>query len=313
MAKPTVGFIGLGIMGKPMAHNLLKAGYPLLVHNRSQPPVGELVGVGAAAAGSPREVAEKSDVVITMLPDSPDVEQVALSPDGLAAGAREGLIHVDMSTIAPAVAVRVAQALGAQGVRCLDAPVSGGDVGARQGTLSIMVGGDEATFDTVKPIFDVLGKSAVLCGPHGAGQTVKACNQILVAVTIAGVSEALTLGAKAGVDPATIVQVLSGGLARCGVLENRGQRMVRGDFEPGFRIRLHYKDLNIVRQTSKDYGVPLPVTAAVHELFAAAMAWNRGELDHSGLLTVTEDLAGIQARTASGQPQSQAREMDDPA
>jgi 2-hydroxy-3-oxopropionate reductase len=298
MAKPTVGFIGLGIMGKPMAHNLLEAGYALVVHNRSRPPVDELAAAGATPAWSPREVAQGSDVVITMLPDSPEVEQVALGSGGLIEGAHPGLIHVDMSTIAPAVAVRVADALAEQGVRCLDAPVSGGDLGARQGTLSIMVGGDEATFAQVEPIFEVLGKSVVLCGPNGAGQTVKACNQVLVAVTIAGVSEALVLGAKAGVDPAKIVQVLSGGLARCGVLENRGQRMVTGDFEPGFRVRLHYKDLNIVRQTSKDYGVPLPVTAVVHELFTTAMSKDRGELDHSGLLTVVEDLAGIVARTA---------------
>jgi 2-hydroxy-3-oxopropionate reductase len=299
MSKPTVGFIGLGIMGKPMAHNLLAAGFPLVVHNRSRAAVDELVRAGAREAWSPREVAEKSAVVITMLPDSPDVEAVALGADGLVEGVHAGLIYVDMSTIAPAAAVRVAEALAAKGVRCLDAPVSGGDVGAQQGTLSIMAGGDEATFAAVQPIFDVLGKSAVLCGPNGAGQTVKACNQVLVAVTIAGVSEALALGAKAGVDPAKIVQVLSGGLARCGVLENRGQRMIRGDFEPGFRIRLHYKDLNIVRQTGKDYGVPLPATAAVHELFATAMAWERGDLDHSGLLTVVEDLAGVQARTTA--------------
>jgi 2-hydroxy-3-oxopropionate reductase len=298
MAKPTVGFIGLGIMGKPMARNLLADGYALVVHNRSRSAVDELVAAGATPAWTPREVAQGSDVVITMLPDSPEVEQVALGPEGLIDGARPGLIHIDMSTIAPAVAVRVAGALAERGVRCLDAPVSGGDVGARQGTLSIMVGGDEATFAQVEPIFAVLGKSAVLCGPNGAGQTVKACNQVLVAVTIAGVSEALVLGAKAGVDPAKIVQVLSGGLARCGVLENRGQRMVKGDFEPGFRVRLHYKDLNIVRQTSKDYGVPLPVTAVVHELFTTAMSRDRGELDHSGLLTVVEDLAGIVARTA---------------
>jgi 2-hydroxy-3-oxopropionate reductase len=297
MTKPKVGFIGLGIMGRPMALNLLKAGYQMVVHSRSQPPVDELVAAGADAATSPCDVAQRSDVVITMLPDSPDVEQVALGPAGLIEGGRTGLIYVDMSTIAPAVAVRVAEALEARGLCCLDAPVSGGDVGAQQGTLSIMVGGDEATFAQVKPIFEVLGKSAVLCGTNGAGQTVKACNQVLVAVTIAGVSEALTLGAKAGVDPAKVVQVLGGGLARCGVLENRGQRMVRGDFEPGFRIRLHYKDLNIIRQTGKDYGVPLPVTAIVHELFTTALSQERGELDHSGLLTVIEDLAGIQART----------------
>jgi 2-hydroxy-3-oxopropionate reductase len=300
MSKPTLGFIGLGIMGKPMAHNLLKAGYPLVVHSRSRPPVDELATAGARPAPSPREVARKSDVVITMLPDSPDVEAVVLGPGGLLEGARPGLIYVDMSTIAPAAAIRVAEALAEKGVRCLDAPVSGGDVGAQQGTLSIMVGGDQQTFGQVKPLFDILGKSALLCGPTGAGQTVKACNQVLVAVTIAGVSEALTLGAKAGVDPAKIVQVLSGGLARCGVLENRGQRMVQGDFEPGFRLRLHFKDLNIVRQTSRDFGVPLPVTASVHELFSTAISQGRGELDHSGLLTVVEDLAAIQART-SGQ------------
>jgi 2-hydroxy-3-oxopropionate reductase len=259
--------------------------------------VDELVALGATGVGSSREVAQASDVVITMLPDSPDVEQVALGSGGLVEGVRPGMIYIDMSTIAPAVAVRVAQALASKGVRCLDAPVSGGDVSARQGTLSIMVGGDEETFEQARPIFDILGRSAVLCGPNGAGQTVKACNQVLVAVTIAGVSEALTLGAKAGVDPAKIVQVLGSGLARCGVLENRGQRMVHGDFEPGFRIRLHYKDLNIVRQTSRDYGVPLPVTSAVHELFTTALVRERGELDHSGLLTVVEDLAGIQART----------------
>ena len=297
MTQLSIGVIGLGIMGKPMALNLLKAGFELKVHSRSQPPVDELVAAGAVAVASPCEVAESSDIVITMLPDSPDVELVALGPAGLVEAARPGLIHVDMSTIAPAAAIRVAEALAEKGVQCLDAPVSGGDVGAQQGTLSIMVGGDEATFDTVRPIFDVLGKSAVLCGPNGAGQIVKACNQVLVAVTIAGVSEALTLGAKAGVDPDIIVQVLSGGLARCGVLENRGSRMVRGDFEPGFRLELHYKDLNIVRQTSKDYGVPLSVAAAVHELFTAAMAKGRGQIDHSGLLTVVEELAEIQART----------------
>jgi 2-hydroxy-3-oxopropionate reductase len=298
MSQTRIGFVGLGIMGKPMALNLMKAGYQLTVHSRGRLPVDEVVAAGATEAWTPCQVAEQSDLVITMLPDSPDVEKVALGPEGLLDGAHPGLVYVDMSTIAPAVAMRVAEVLGERGVRCLDAPVSGGDVGAQQGTLSIMVGGDQETFDQVKPVFDILGKSAVLCGPNGAGQTVKACNQVLVAVTIAGVSEALVLGAKAGVDPAKIVQVLSGGLARCGVLENRGQRMVQGDFEPGFRIRLHYKDLNIVRQTSKDYGVPLPVMASVHELFATAMAKGRTELDHSGLLTVIEDLAAFEARTA---------------
>ncbi|MDE2798889.1 MAG: 2-hydroxy-3-oxopropionate reductase [Gemmatimonadota bacterium] len=297
MSKPKIGFIGLGIMGKPMAGHLIDAGYGLVVHNRNRDAVDELVGRGATEAHSGKEVAEQSDIVITMLPDSPDVESVALGEGGIIEGAHGGLIFVDMSTIAPSVTTRVGEVLAEKGVQSLDAPVSGGDIGAQNATLSIMVGGDEDTFNTVKPLFDVMGQSAILCGPLGAGQTVKACNQILVAVTIAGVSEALTMGTKAGVDPIKIVQVLSGGLARCGVLENRGERMVNGDFDPGFRIRLHYKDLNIIQKTSNDFDVPLPVTSEVFELFKTAMVKGRGELDHSGLLTIIEDMSNIQART----------------
>ena len=297
MSKPKIGFIGLGIMGKPMAGHLIDAGYDLVVHNRNRDAVDELVGKGAAEAYSGKEVAEQSDIVITMLPDSPDVESVALGEGGIIEGVHEGLIFVDMSTIAPSVTTQVGEVLAKKGVQSLDAPVSGGDIGAQNATLSIMVGGEEDTFNTVKPLFDVMGQSAILCGPLGAGQTVKACNQILVAVTIAGVSEALTMGTKAGVDPIKIVQVLSGGLARCGVLENRGERMVNGDFDPGFRIRLHYKDLNIIQKTSNDFGVPLPVTSEVFELFKTAMVKGRGELDHSGLLTIIEDMSNIQART----------------
>ncbi|MEW6750283.1 MAG: 2-hydroxy-3-oxopropionate reductase [Candidatus Latescibacterota bacterium] len=300
MAKPKIGFIGLGIMGRPMSHHLLQAGYALVVHDINRDAVAEVVAAGAAEATSAREVAGRTSLVITMLPDSPDVEAVALGQDGIIAGIAPGSIYVDMSTIAPSVAKSVAAALAARGVRCLDAPVSGGDVGARNATLSIMVGGDPRTFDEVLPVFEVMGKKVVLCGPSGAGQIVKACNQVLVAVTIAGVSEALVLGAKAGVDPLKIVQVLGGGLARCGVLENRGERMVKGDFQPGFRVRLHYKDLNIIMKTGNDYTVPLPVTSVVHELFNTAMGKGRGELDHSGLLTVLEDLAGIEARTVEG-------------
>lgn len=297
MAKPKIGFIGLGIMGRPMSKHLLTAGYELVVHDINREAVADVVAAGAEEASSPGEAAEKSSLIITMLPDSPDVEEVALGVEGIIEGIGEGAIYVDMSTIAPSVAVDVGEAMAAKGVKCLDAPVSGGDVGAQNATLSIMVGGDEATFEEVLPVFEVMGKNVVLCGPLGSGQTVKACNQVLVAVTIAGVSEALVLGAKAGVDPIKIVQVLSGGLARCGVLENRGERMVNGDFDPGFRIRLHYKDLNIIMKTGNDYQVPLPVTGIVHELFNAAMSKDRGELDHSGLLTVLEDLAGIEART----------------
>ena len=298
MSKPKIGFIGLGIMGNPMSKHLLNAGYELVVYDIVEASVKDVVSAGAESVGSCKEVAEKSDVIITMVPDSPDVEAAALGPGGIIEGISGGKTYVDMSTIAPSVAVSVGEKMAEKGVKCLDGPVSGGDVGAKNATLSIMVGGDEETFNAINPIFDIMG-NAVLCGPLGSGQIVKACNQVLVAVTIAGVSEALTLGTKAGVDPINIVKVLSGGLARCGVLENRGERMVNGDFDPGFRIRLHYKDLNIIMKTGNDYQVPLPVTSVVHELFNTAMVKGRSELDHSGLLTVLEDLAGIEARTSS--------------
>ena len=292
-----IGFVGLGIMGLPMIKNLLKAGYELVVHDLNREPVQELVAAGAQEAFSPQEVAKESAVIITMLPDSPDVELVALGPDGLAQGVSAGDIFVDMSTIAPSVAVRVAEALAQKGARCLDAPVSGGDVGAINATLSIMVGGDAATFDEVGPIFEALGQTITLCGPNGAGQTVKACNQIQVALNFVGMAEALVLGAKAGVDPAIIVQVLSGGYAQSRVMDVRGPRAIRGDFQPGFKSRFHFKDLNIILKTGLDYGVPLPVTGLVHELFAAMLAAGRGDLDHSGIITVLEDLAKVQART----------------
>jgi 2-hydroxy-3-oxopropionate reductase len=300
-AKPTVGFIGVGIMGRPMAGHLLNAGYPVVVHDVNRDPVQKLVAAGAEEAFSPREIAQSSQVIITMLPDSPDVELVALGPEGLIEGVSEGDIYVDMSTIAPSVAVKVAEALAEKGVRCLDGPVSGGDVGAVNATLSIMVGGDEATFDEVMPIFETLGKTVTLCGPAGAGQTVKACNQIQVALNIVGMSEALVLGAKAGVDPAIIVQVLSGGYAQSRVMDVRGPRIIHGDFQPGFKSAFHFKDLNIILKTGNDFGVPLPVTGLVHELFAALLAQGRGDLDHTGIITVLQDLAGIEVRTREAQ------------
>jgi 2-hydroxy-3-oxopropionate reductase len=297
MPKPTVGFIGLGVMGAPMAMHLLHAGYRLVVHNRSRRAVEELVAAGASQASSPREVARQSQVVITMLPDSPDVESVALGPDGIIEGAQPGAIYVDMSSIAPTVSVKVARVLQARGVRCLDAPVSGGELGAVNATLSIMVGGDEALFDEVRAIFEVLGKTITLCGPSGAGQMVKACNQIQVALNFLGMAEALVLGAKAGVDPAVILQVLSGGYAQTRVMDVRGPRVIRGDFEPGFKSKLHLKDLNNIARTAADLGVPLPMTGLAHELFTAMVAAGRGDLDHSGIITVLEDLAGVRART----------------
>jgi 2-hydroxy-3-oxopropionate reductase len=297
MSKPIIGFVGLGIMGKPMSKHLLKAGYSLVVHDLVREAVQEVVAAGAQEAFSPKEVAERSEVIITMLPDSPDVQAVALGANGLIEGVSERDVHIDMSTIAPGVAVEVAEALGKKGVRCLDAPVSGGDVGAINATLSIMVGGPKDLFDEMLPILQVMGKTVTLCGAAGAGQTVKACNQIQVALNIIGMSEAFVLGAKAGVDPAIIHQVLSGGYAQSRVHDARGPRMIRGDFAPGFKARFHFKDLNIIMKTGNDYGVPLPVTSLVHELFAAMMAAGRGELDHSGIITVLEDLAGVEART----------------
>ncbi len=296
MGERTIGFIGLGIMGRPMAKNLLNAGYDLVVHDINREPVKELVRLGASEAFSPKEVAAQSDMIITMLPDSPDVELVALGSDGIMEGIRPGSIYVDMSTISPTVAVRIAEAGAKKGVMVLDAPVSGGDVGAQKGTLSIMVGGDEETFKEILPIFQVMGKNIVLCGGNGAGQTVKACNQILIAITIEGIAEALVLGAKAGVDPAKIVQVLSAGAARCGILEIRGERIVNRDFQPGFRCRLHYKDLRIAMAAGQAHEVALPVTALVHEMFKQMTLSGRGDLDNSGLITFVEDLSQIQVK-----------------
>ncbi len=286
-----IGFIGLGIMGRPMARNLLKAGYRLTVFNRSRPAIDELVAEGATGAASAREVAEQSDTVITMLPDSPDVESVVLGPGGLIEGAHEGLLLVDMSTISPAVAKRIAARVLEQGIHMLDAPVSGGDKGAVAGTLSIMAGGDEADVKRARPIFEVLGKTITHCGPSGTGQTVKACNQVVVALVIEAVSEALVLGSKAGVRPEIILQVLGGGLAQNRVMEMRGPTMIQHRFEPGFKARLHRKDLSIILQTAHDYGVVLPVTALVDQMFTTLIESGKGEIDHSALLTVIETLS----------------------
>lgn len=288
----TIGFIGLGIMGKPMAHNLIKAGYPLVVLNRHQEVTDELVAKGARSVEHPKDVVAQSDVLITMLPDSPQVEEVVTGPDGVIEGTHEGLIVIDMSTISPIVARNLATRLAERGIAMLDAPVSGGDKGAIAGTLSIMVGGNEEVFKRCMPIFKTLGKTIVYVGESGAGQTVKACNQVVVALTIEAVSEALVLGSKAGVDPAKILQVLGGGLAANRVMELRGEGMLTHNFTPGFRIRLHHKDLDIALGTGRAYSVPLPVTALVDQMLIALENDGRGDLDHSALLTHLEDLAG---------------------
>ena len=291
MAKDRVGFIGLGVMGKPMARNLLNTGHELVVSSRTRASVDEVAGDGATAAGSPREVAEQADVTILMLPDSPQVRDVLDGDDGLLAGARSGSLVIDMSTISPVVTREIAEECGARGIGWVDAPVSGGDVGAREATLSIMAGGSDEDYARAKPLFEALGKTIVHVGPVGAGQVVKACNQVVVALTIEAVSEALVLGSKAGVDPATIVEVLSGGLAANKVMEVRGRNFLEHDFTPGFRIDLHHKDLGIALQTAREYGVALPNTAAVDQMLQALRGNGRGGSDHSALLTHIEDLS----------------------
>ena len=297
--KQKIGFIGLGIMGRHMASHLLTAGHELYVYDINTAAVQELTGKGAAACANCKEVASKADIVISMVPDSPDVEKVALGENGIIEAARPGLIHADMSTIAPAMAIHVAEELGKKGVRCVDAPVSGGDTGAKNAALSIMVGGPKELFDELLPVLQVMGKTVTHCGANGAGQTVKACNQIQVAMNLLGMAEAFVLGAKAGVDPAVILQVLSGGYAQTRVMDARGPKVIKGEFEPGFKSRFHYKDLNIVMETAKKLNVPLPATAVAHELFASLMATGRGELDHSAVINIIEDLAKVQARTKS--------------
>jgi 2-hydroxy-3-oxopropionate reductase len=287
-----IGFIGLGIMGKPMAHNLLKAGFQVIVHNRHQEVTDELVAEGASPGAKPRDIATSCDVLITMLPDSPQVEEVLLGTDEVIEGAYAGLTVIDMSTISPIVTRTLADRLATHGIAMLDAPVSGGDKGAIAGTLSIMVGGEEETFKRCLPIFQALGKTIVHVGGNGAGQVVKACNQIVVALIIEAVSEALVLGSRAGVDPAKILQVLNGGLAANRVIELRGASMLAHDFAPGGRIKTHHKDLGIILELGRMYGVSLPVTALVDQMFASLETRGRGDLDHSALLTYLEDLAG---------------------
>jgi 2-hydroxy-3-oxopropionate reductase len=288
----TVGFVGLGIMGRPMARNLIKAGYPLIVHSRSKGPVDEIVKAGATAAGSPREVAAACEVLITMLPNSPDVEQVALGKDGIIDGARKGLILADMSTISPIVSKKVGKALAAKGVDMLDAPVSGGEKGAVDGALSIMVGGDKAVFERVLPIFQAMGKTITLLGPLGFGGFTKLANQIIVAVNLTALAEALTLGRKAGLDRELLLTALGGGLANSKCLEQKKANYIAGTYTPGFKIDLHFKDLGLIMESARELGVPLPATAVVQELFNAMRVKGRGGLDHSGIITLLEDLAG---------------------
>lgn len=294
MAK--IGYIGLGIMGASIARNLIKAGHTLVVHNRSRAIVDALVGEGATAAHSPREVARQVEWVFTNLPDTPDVEKVVLGEDGIVDGAHDGLIFVDNSTIKPETARFIAGELAAHGVTALDAPVSGGDIGAKNGTLTIMVGGTQQAFDKTYPIFMAIGKAAVRVGEAGAGQIAKACNQIIVAAQMAGMAEALMLAQQAGVDPVKVVEAIKGGAAQMWTLDVKPPRLFAGNRQPGFKATMQHKDLNIVMATGATYSVPLPVTEVITRLYGDMLAQGHGDLDNSALIAVYEALTGTRLK-----------------
>lgn len=286
-----IGFIGLGVMGRPMASNLVRAGLDVVVHSRSPAPVDELVAAGASSADTPSEAAAGADVLITMLPDTPDVELVLFGERGVVEGIRAGSLVVDMSTIDPTAARRFAAHLAEYHVEMLDAPVSGGERGAIDGTLSVMVGGPAAAFERALPILRVLGQNVTHVGGAGAGQVAKACNQLIVAATIQAVGEALVLAAKAGVDPAVVREALLGGFAGSKILEAHGRRMLEGDFTPGFRAVLHRKDARIITRVAEELGSPVPSFAVVAAALEALVEAGDGDLDHAALVTLLEEAA----------------------
>lgn len=295
MSKPRVGFIGLGIMGRPQCKNLIKAGYPLTVWNRSQPGIDTVVGYGALAGRSPADVAARSDVIITMVTDSPDVRNVVLGPEGIVEGARSGSTVIDMTTMSPAVTRAIAAALQERGVRLLDAPVSGGEVGAIAGTLSIMVGGEEAVFEECRPVLEAMGKNIVYIGPSGTGQTVKLCNQVAAVLNILGMCEALILAARSGVDPHKMLQAVTAGAAGSWMLSNLAPRILKGDFAPGFFIRLQQKDLRLALEAAAELNLPLPGTALMNQLFRAVEAEpGGGELGTQAAIKALEKLANFE-------------------
>jgi 2-hydroxy-3-oxopropionate reductase len=291
----SVGFIGLGVMGRPMARNLLKRGFPLVVHSRSPGPVNEIVAGGAVAVETPAAVARRTQRIVTMLPDSPDVISVMEGPDGVFSALQRGTILIDCSSIAPAVARRLAARAASLGAPMLDAPVSGGEIGAINASLSIMVGGAAAAFDEARPILDAMGnpERVVRIGPPGAGQICKVCNQMVIGGTLAAVSEAFALARKAGVDPALVRSALLGGFAASRVLEVHGERILQSNYTPGFRTRLYHKDLRIAVDTLGEHHAPAPVTAVVQQIVNALMAAGRGEDDYAALATVLFEMAGI--------------------
>jgi 2-hydroxy-3-oxopropionate reductase len=287
-----VGYIGLGLMGKPIARNILKAGFPLVVHNRSQEAVNQLVSEGAKSASTPEETSSQVDVVFTNLPDSPDVEMVTLGENGIIEGAHQGLIYVDNSTIKPAITRLIAEELGKQGILSLDAPVSGGDIGAQMGTLAIMVGGPGEAVAKVMPVLEAMGKTITHVGESGAGQIAKCANQIMVAAQMTALGELLMLAKKSGADPEKVVEAIRSGAAQCWALDNKPQRLFAGERSPGIKAYMQLKDLNIVMDTAREYGIPLPLTAMTDQLYAAMCEMGMENLDNSAVIGVIEKLAG---------------------
>ena len=288
-----VGYIGLGLMGKSIARNILKAGFPLIVHNRSRPAVDELAAEGATAAGSPREVAEQVDVIFTNLPDTPDVELVVLGENGIIEGAHDGLIYIDNSTIKPVAARRIAEKLAEKHVLALDAPVSGGDIGARNGTLTVMVGGDASALEKAMPVLIAMGKTVTHVGEAGAGQVAKAANQIMVAAQMVAMGELLVFSKKAGVDPRKVVEAIKGGAAQCWTLDVKPPRLFEGNRSPGFKAHMQLKDLKIILDTAREYDIPVAGTVANTELFQEMIDSGLGELDNSAVVGVIEEQAGV--------------------
>ena len=294
--NPPIGFVGLGIMGKPMARNLLNAGYHLTVYSRQPGPAEDLGGNGASKASSSAEVAQRSEIIITMLPDSADSESAILGEKGVLEGAREGSVIIDMSSIEPLVSRKIAVEASTKGVEMLDAPVSGGEPGAIAGTLAVMVGGKAEVFERCLPVFKVMGKSVVRVGDVGAGNFVKLANQIIVAANIEAIGEAFVLAQKAGIDPELVFQAIRGGLAGSSALEAKAPMIMERNFSPGFRIRLHQKDLHNALLTGKELGVPLPVTSLIQQMLGALINKGKGEMDHSAIVNFIEELAGVEVK-----------------
>lgn len=293
-----VGYIGLGLMGKSIARNIHKAGFPLVVHNRSQAAVEELVAEGAQSASSPAEVANQVDIVFTNLPDTPDVEKVVLGTNGIMIGGHPGLIYIDNSTIKPAAARLIAEKLNEKGISALDAPVSGGDIGAKNGTLAIMVGGPVEALEKARPVLEAMGKTITHIGDSGAGQIAKAANQIMVAAQMVAMAELLIFSQKAGADPRKVIEAIRGGAAQCWTLDVKPPRLFSGNREPGFKSSMQAKDLNIILETAREYGIPLPSAALDTQLYNAMVQQGLGGQDNSAIIAILEQMANIKLMAA---------------